>query len=89
MRYHAKKKASDQPVTKKPKLTRAQESKKRSLLAKVYCNINTNTEKIHIENNNTVLPLLRNKHPDPVPISTSTIHVITPKKNINTENSFL
>ena len=48
MRYRARKKASKQPVAKKPKLTRAQEEQKKAKLAQAKYNMNTPAKKIHI-----------------------------------------
>ena len=80
MRYKAKKKALEQIGPKKPKLTRAQELKNNTETPQAQYNISTPTKNIHVENNKSVLPFLGNKNVVYVPISTSTIHVITPIK---------
>ena len=90
LRYRARKKASEQPVSKKPKLSRAQEEAKKTKSAKSKYNMNTDKKKIHIENNRTVLPHVVNKTPVHLPVAESagTVPIITPTKNIHTKNIF-
>ena len=52
MKRVAKKEASEQPVAKKPKLTKAQEVEKRALLIWAKYNMNKQ-KKNHIKNNKT------------------------------------
>ena len=70
-------------MAKKPKLTRAQEEQKKAKSVWAQYNINTPAKKKHIIN--VLLP---------IPNNTTTIPVITPRKNtptkdINTKNNFL
>ena len=78
MAYHPKKKALEHPVSKKPKLSRAQEEEEKKSSKSKY-NMNISTEKKHIENNRTVLPFLANKTPVPLHVTdnTSTVPNIT------------
>ncbi len=85
MRYRAKK-ASEQPIAKKPKLIRAQEEQKKAKSTRTQYNMNTATKKKHIENNKNVLPDLININNIPlhVPNSTTLIHVITQRQHTPT-----
>ena len=85
------KKASEQPVSKKPKLSRAQEEAKKIKSAKSPYKMNTDKKKKIIESNRSVLPHLGIKTPVRLPVAerTGTVPVITPTKNTHTKNDFV